>query len=122
MNWLLKCILAFKRAEDDKLMKFQRVTELTRVPPNLTTLLYTNTWFSICFHCIATFKPKVILPDDSYVLGEYAGSGSLKGKLVIVRDTRRIVPDFVRALDEATKVKMARVHSDDMARTSPELA
>jgi hypothetical protein len=34
------------------------------------------------------FKPKVILPDDSSVLGEYAGSSSLKGKPVIVRDTR----------------------------------
>jgi hypothetical protein len=44
------------------------------------------------------FKPKVILPDDSYMLGmlgEYAGSGSLKGKPVIVRDTLGIVPDFV---------------------------
>jgi hypothetical protein len=47
-------------------MKFQRATEFTHVPP----------------------KPKVILPDDSYVVGEYAGSGSLKGKPVIVRDTR----------------------------------
>jgi hypothetical protein len=48
------------------------------------------------------FKPKVILPNDSYVLGEYVRSGSLNGKLVIVRDTSRIVPDFVRALNEAT--------------------
>jgi hypothetical protein len=47
------------------------------------------------------FKPKVILPDDSYVLG------SLKGNPVIVRNTRRIVPDFVRALNKATEVKMA---------------
>jgi hypothetical protein len=39
------------------------------------------------------FKPKVILPEDSYVLGDYAGNGSLKGKLVIVRDTHGIVPD-----------------------------
>jgi hypothetical protein len=44
-----------------------------------------------------------------YVLGEYTGSTSLKGKPVIVRDTRGIVPDFVRALNEATEVKMARV-------------
>jgi hypothetical protein len=50
-----------------------------------------------------------MLPDDSYVLREYAGGGSLKGKLAIVRDTRGIVPDFVRALNEATEVKMARV-------------
>jgi hypothetical protein len=60
-----------------------------------------------CFHCIVTFKPKVLLPDDSDVLGEYAGSGSLKGKPVIVRDTRGIVPDFIRALNEASEVKMA---------------
>jgi hypothetical protein len=33
------------------------------------------------------------------VLGEYAGSGSLKGKPVIIRDTRGIVPDLVRALN-----------------------
>jgi hypothetical protein len=74
-------------------------------------LLYANTWFSVCFHCFVTFKPgfkpKVILLDYSYVLGEYAGSGSLKGKPVIVRDTSGIVPDFVRALNEATEVKMA---------------
>jgi hypothetical protein len=89
-------------------MKFQRVTEFTRVPPDLTTLLHTNTWFSVyCFHCIVAFKSKVILPDDSYVHGEYAGSGSLKGKPVNARDTRGIVPDFVRAMNEATKVKMA---------------
>jgi hypothetical protein len=101
-------IVAFMPAEDDKLMKFLRATEFTReVPPDLTTLLYTNTWFSVCFHWIVTFKPKVILPDDSYVLGEYVGSGSLKGKPVIVRITRGIVPDFIRALNEATEVKMA---------------
>jgi hypothetical protein len=55
-------------------MKFQRATEFTRVPPDLTTaILYTNTWFSVyCFHCIhgiVTFKPKVIPPEDSCVLG-----------------------------------------------------
>jgi hypothetical protein len=34
-------------------MKFQWATEFTRVPPDLNTLLYTNTWFSVyCFHCI----------------------------------------------------------------------
>jgi hypothetical protein len=53
------------------------------------------------------FKPKVILPDDSHVLGEYAESGSLKGKPAIVRDTRGIVPDFVRAWNKSTEVKMA---------------
>jgi hypothetical protein len=38
----------------------------------------------------------------------YAGNGSLnEGKLVIVRDTRGIVPDFTRALNEAIEVKMA---------------
>jgi hypothetical protein len=97
---IIQVILAFKRAEDNKLMKFQRATEFTRVPPDLTTLLYTNTWFSVCFHCIVTFKPKVILPDDSYVLGEYAGSGSLKGKPAMVRDTHGIVTNFVRALEQ----------------------
>jgi hypothetical protein len=55
-----------------------------------------------CFHCIATFKPK-----DSDVLREYAGSGTVKGKPVIVLDTGGIVPYFVRALNEATEVKMA---------------
>jgi hypothetical protein len=54
-------------------------------------------------------KPKVILSDHSYVLGVYAGGGSLKGKPVIVRNTRGIVPDFVRALNEATEMKMAWV-------------
>jgi hypothetical protein len=54
-----------------------------------------------------TFKQKVILPDDSDVLGEYAGGGTVKGKPVIVLDTHGIVPDFVRALNEATEVKMA---------------
>jgi hypothetical protein len=50
---------------------------------------------------------RIILPDDSYVLGgEYVGRRSLKGKPVIVRGTRRIVADFVRALNEATEVKM----------------
>jgi hypothetical protein len=49
----------------------------------------------------------IILPDDSDVLGEYAGSCSVQGKPVIFLDTRRIVPDFVRALNEATEVKMA---------------
>jgi hypothetical protein len=41
--------------------------------------------------------------------GEYAGSDPSERKLkpVIVRDTRGIVPDFVRALNEATEVKMA---------------
>jgi hypothetical protein len=66
---MILVILAFKRAED-KLMKFQRATEFTRVPPaDRTTLLYTNTWFSVLFHCIVKFKPKVSLPDDSDVLG-----------------------------------------------------
>jgi hypothetical protein len=64
-------------------MKFQRAAEFMRVPPDLTTLLYTKRWFSVyCFHCIhgiVTFKPKVILPDDSCVLGELAGSGTLNG-------------------------------------------
>jgi hypothetical protein len=31
----------------------------------------------------------------------------LKGNSVIVRDTRGIVADFIRALNEATEVKMA---------------
>jgi hypothetical protein len=33
----MSIILAFKRAEDDKLMKFQRAAEFMRVPPDLTT-------------------------------------------------------------------------------------
>jgi hypothetical protein len=62
---MMSIILAFKRAEDDKLMKFQRAAEFMRVPPDLTICYsdYTNTWLSIyCFHCIhgiVTFKPKV---------------------------------------------------------------
>jgi hypothetical protein len=35
----MSIILAFKRAEDDKLMKFQRAAEFMRVPPDLTILL-----------------------------------------------------------------------------------
>jgi hypothetical protein len=42
-----------------------------------------------------------------YVLREYAGSGSMKEKLIIVWDNCGIVPDFVRALNEATEVKIA---------------
>jgi hypothetical protein len=38
---MIRLFLAYKRAEDDKLMKFQRATEFTRVPHDLTTLLYT---------------------------------------------------------------------------------
>jgi hypothetical protein len=34
---MIQIILAFKRAEDDKLMKFQRAAESMRVPPDLTT-------------------------------------------------------------------------------------
>jgi hypothetical protein len=78
---MISVILAFRRAEDDKLMEFQRATEFTRVPPDLTTA--TNTWFSIyCFHCIhgiVTFKPKVILPDDSCVLGGIGGKRLIEG-------------------------------------------
>jgi hypothetical protein len=33
---MMSIILAFKRAEDDKLMKFQRAAEFMRVPPDLT--------------------------------------------------------------------------------------
>jgi hypothetical protein len=79
-DFSLFCLdLALKRADDDKLMKFQRAAEFMRVPPDLTTfsalpslcvfhltwllLLYTNTWLSVyCFHCIhgiVTLKPKV---------------------------------------------------------------
>jgi hypothetical protein len=51
---MMSIILAFKRAEDDKLMKFQRAAEFMRVPPETRLLLlYTNTWLSVyCFHCI----------------------------------------------------------------------
>jgi hypothetical protein len=34
---MMSIILAFKRAEDDKLMKFQHAAEFMRVPPDLTT-------------------------------------------------------------------------------------
>jgi hypothetical protein len=34
---IIYIIFAFKRAEDDKLMKFQRAAEFVRVPPDLTT-------------------------------------------------------------------------------------
>jgi hypothetical protein len=33
----MSIILAFKRAEDDKLMKFQRAAKFMGVPPDLTT-------------------------------------------------------------------------------------
>jgi hypothetical protein len=42
---MIYIILAFKRAEDDKLMKFQRAAEFMSVQPHLTTATYTNTWF-----------------------------------------------------------------------------
>jgi hypothetical protein len=41
------------------------------------------------------------------VFGEYAGSSTVKGTPVFVLDTRGIASDFVRALNEATEVKMA---------------
>jgi hypothetical protein len=59
-----------------------------------------------CIHGIVTFKPKVILLDDSF------GARGIGGKRLIEgngRGTRGILPDFVRALDEATEVKMALV-------------
>jgi hypothetical protein len=34
---MMLIILAFKRAEDEKLMKFQRAAQFSRVPPDLTT-------------------------------------------------------------------------------------
>jgi hypothetical protein len=34
---MISIILAFKPAEDDKLMKFQRAAEFMHVPPDLTT-------------------------------------------------------------------------------------
>jgi hypothetical protein len=59
MIWI---IFAFKRAEDDRLMKFQRAAEFMRVSPDLTTATHGSpSIVSIAF----TFKPKVILPDDS---------------------------------------------------------
>jgi hypothetical protein len=45
---IIYIILAFKRAEEDKLMKFQRAAEFMRVPPDLTTATL-NTWFSVLF-------------------------------------------------------------------------
>jgi hypothetical protein len=52
------------------------------------------------------FKPKVILPDDSCVLGDIGGKRLFEGN---GRDTRGIVSDFVKVLNEATEVKMAWV-------------
>jgi hypothetical protein len=52
-------------------------------------------------------NPKYYCPMTVMCSGEYAGSGTVKGKPVIVRDTHGIVRDFVRTLNEATEVKMA---------------
>jgi hypothetical protein len=62
-------------------MKFQRAAQITRVPPDLL-LLYTNTWLSVyCFHCmhgiVTFFKPKVILPDDSWLRARGIGGKRL---------------------------------------------
>jgi hypothetical protein len=52
---------------------------------------------SFPLHCCVQTE-SIILPDDSDVLGEYVGSYTVKGKPVIVLDTRGIVPDFIMAL------------------------
>jgi hypothetical protein len=65
---MIQIILTFKQAEDDKLMKFQRAAQFTHVPPDPTTVtLYKYMALRLG---IVTFKPKVILPDDSCVLKE----------------------------------------------------
>jgi hypothetical protein len=62
-------------------MKFQRATEFTRVPTDLTRLPYTNTWFYVycchCIHGIVTFKAKVILPDDGQLYARGIGGKRL---------------------------------------------
>jgi hypothetical protein len=73
---IIYIILAFKRAEDDKLMKFQRAAQFTRVPPDLTTAtLYTYMVLRLLFplhswHCYVQTESNIILPDDSCVLSE----------------------------------------------------
>jgi hypothetical protein len=47
-----------KRAEDDKLMKFQRATEFTRVPPDDYAYKYIGSPSIVYFHYIVSFKPK----------------------------------------------------------------
>jgi hypothetical protein len=37
---MILIILAFKRAEDDKLMKFQRAAEFMRVPPDYSIQIH----------------------------------------------------------------------------------
>jgi hypothetical protein len=73
-----------------------RVFHLTRL-----LLLNTNTWLSVyCFHCIhaiVTLKPKVRGIGGKRL---FEGNG---------RDTRWIVSDFVRAMNEANRVKLAWV-------------
>jgi hypothetical protein len=45
-------ILAFKRAEDEKFMKFQRTAEFMRVPPDRTTAtLYKYMALLFPLHC-----------------------------------------------------------------------
>jgi hypothetical protein len=103
MKWLLKLFRLSSHLSEQK--TFSELLSLRVFHLTWLLLLYTNTWLSIyCFHCIhgiVTLKPKVI----RCVLGPgrkrlFEGNG---------RDTCWIVSDFVRALNEATEVKMAWV-------------
>jgi hypothetical protein len=44
---MMTIISAFKRAEDDKLMKFQRAAEFMRVPPDLTTATQSDKYMAL---------------------------------------------------------------------------
>jgi hypothetical protein len=48
---MMSIILAFKRAEDDKLMKFQSAAEFMRVPPDLTTATLYKYMALHSWHC-----------------------------------------------------------------------
>jgi hypothetical protein len=91
-------------------MKFQRATEFMRVPPDLTTAtLYKYMVLRLLFplhswHCY-------VQTESNTARWQLCARG-IGGKRLFElngRDTRWIVSDFVRALNEATEVKMAWV-------------
>jgi hypothetical protein len=105
MKWLLKWF-----TEDNKLIKFQPAAQFTHVPPDLTTAtLYKYIALRLLFplhswHCY-------VETESNTARWQLCARG-IGGKRLFEgngRDTRWIVSDFVRDLNEATEVKMAWV-------------
>jgi hypothetical protein len=80
-------------------MKFHRAAQFMRVPPDLTTAIRLSVYCFHCIHGIVMLKPKV-------------RSGNRREAALWrerPRDASWIVSDFVRAMNEANRVKLAWV-------------